>query len=485
MPVTLDSPAGGAPDAVIAGAGLAGCAAAIHLARRGAHVVVLEPNPSQPRRFAGEWIHPPGVRQLRTLGVDFADFSHARGRGFAVFFEGCSEPVLLPYPQGEMSVSFEHSHLLAQLRARVHESPAITFVDGARLIEIDGTAVRYQLPGQDESRWVDCGLIVGADGRSSAVRRALGVAGSSSVVSYMAGLLVDDVDLIAEGFAHVLIGRPGPILIYRVAKRRVRICFDVPVGLRESCRTRQGLWSMYRDAFPVKLRQPVQMALEAGRVQWAANRLQRRDFFGDGGVALIGDAVGSTHPLSASGLTTALLDAECLARTGNVAAYTQERLATSRVPELVADALYRIVAHDDAGSATLRRGLNRVWRNDAALTAQTMQLLTTEETGLGAFVRIFLRGVAAALYEVGNSASRHDGGSIVRDVAGLAVWLKWLVANRRRRMSWSKGLNRAQRRTGHLWATLQSQGASTSGPLRSHSSAHAAAHGRKGCDRVH
>jgi squalene monooxygenase len=427
-----------APDAVVAGAGIAGCATAINLAQQGARVLLLEPNPGQPQRFAGEWLHPPGVRQLSALGVDFHQLSHARGTGFAVYFEGYAEPALLPYARSEESVSFQHSRLISLLHNRVHELPEITFAAGARLLEIAGTAVRYRLPHSEENRWIDTTLIVGADGRASAVRRALDGPATSSVVSHMAGLMVDDLELMTEGYAHVLIGRPGPILIYRVAPRKVRICFDVPADLLKSCRTGPELWSVYRDAFPPKLRRPVQLALETGHLQWAANRLQHRELYGHGCVALVGDAVGSSHPLSASGLTLALLDAECLARTGNIAAYANERLANTRIPELVAHALYRIVAGDDSGSAALRRGLNRVWRDNPGLTSRTMLLLTTDETSLSAFFRIFLRYVGAALHEVGKSTIREGVVATASELSGLTAWLKWLVRNLRRRPAWRR-----------------------------------------------
>jgi len=421
-------------DAVVIGAGPAGCATAIRLASGGDRVLLLEPNPVQPRRFAGEWIHPPGVRQLAELGIDLTAFPHMRGRGFAVFLENDSQPVILPYSKGEQSVSFEHATLVAALRARVRDFPNIVFALGARLLEVHDSGVWYRRPETDRKIHVRSGLVVGADGRGSLVRRTLGASGASSTVSHMAGVLVDDdFQLAAEGFAHVLIGGPGPILLYRVAPHKVRICFDVPHSLLPACRSADGLWKLYCDALPIELRKTIRLALETTRLQWATNRLQRRELFGRKSIALVGDAVGHTHPLSACGLTMALLDAECLARTWDVSAYAQERRTQSVVPELVAHALYRIAAENDPGAITLRHGLNRLWRNSPALSSRTMQLLTTEETNFGAFCRIFLRGVGAALVELTVSASGQGVRSTALSVAGLAGWLGWLMRSLRRR----------------------------------------------------
>jgi squalene monooxygenase len=423
-------------DAVVVGAGPAGCATAIRLASGGRRVLLLEPNPVQQRRFAGEWIHPPGVRQLEELGIDMTAFPHVRGNGFAVYVEDDSQPVLLPYPKGEQSVSFEHAALVAALRARVRDFPNIVFALGARLLEVDDSGVWYRHSDSDRKVRVCSGLVVGADGRGSAVRKKLGESGTSSTVSHMAGVLVDtDLQLTAEGFAHVLIGAPGPVLMYRVAPRKIRVCFDVPHSLLPACRSVDGLWELYGDVIPVELRRTVRSALETSRLQWATNRLQHRELFGQNSVALVGDAVGHTHPLSACGLTMALLDAECLGRTWDVAAYAHERRAQSVVPELVAHTIYRVSAEHDPGSITLRHGLSRLWRNSPALSSRTMQLLTTDETNFGAFCRIFLRGVGAALVELMASAKRRGVRSTALSVVGLAGWIAWLTRSLRRRPS--------------------------------------------------
>lgn len=417
------------PEAVVAGAGIAGCAAAVSLAYRGTRTLLLDPNPDQPRRFAGEWLHPPGVRELERLGVDFSKIPHARGKGFAIFFPGDPAPIVLPYPQGEESLSFEHSRLLALMRERVDEVPGIEFSPGGKFCGVQGSVTRYKLADSDEIRCSRGALVVGSDGKASAVRRIFDPGSESRVVSHMAGLLVDDLELTIEGFAHVLIGAPGPVLVYRIGERKVRVCFDVPSSLLSSCRSGSGLWSAYGAVFPQSMRASVQRALEGRRVQWAANRIRNRDWYGQDSVALVGDAAGHTHPLSACGMTLALLDAECLGRVATVSEYVRERQARTRVPEIVSHVLYRVMSDDDPGSVTLRHGLRRLWRTDPVLAGRAMRLLTTEETGLAAFSRIFLGGVSAALNELGRSSARQSIGSTAADFAGLVAFARWLIGD--------------------------------------------------------
>jgi squalene monooxygenase len=56
-------------DVSIIGAGPVGTVAAIAHAKRGARVLLAEAKPRAAARFAGEWLHPPGVSVLRELGL--------------------------------------------------------------------------------------------------------------------------------------------------------------------------------------------------------------------------------------------------------------------------------------------------------------------------------------------------------------------------------------------------------------------------------
>ncbi|MFP3963853.1 hypothetical protein SMC26_16130 [Actinomadura fulvescens] len=69
-----------------------------------------------------------------------------------------------------------------------------------------------------------------------------------------------------------------------------------------------------------------------------------------------GDVVGHFHPLTAAGLLLAFANGMCLARSATFQDYRRERAARSRVPELLADALYTVFSTDDPANRALRLG---------------------------------------------------------------------------------------------------------------------------------
>ncbi|MGD8529035.1 MAG: FAD-dependent oxidoreductase, partial [Methyloceanibacter sp.] len=97
-------------DVAVIGAGPVGCAAAIAFVQRGARVLLLEANPRASERFAGEWIHPSGVKVLEQLGLaDLEAFTENGPRqGFVVHPDDGSDPIVLPYPNGFTGLSFDH-----------------------------------------------------------------------------------------------------------------------------------------------------------------------------------------------------------------------------------------------------------------------------------------------------------------------------------------------------------------------------------------
>ena len=110
-------------DVAVIGAGPIGCVAAIAFARRGDRVLLLEANPRAAARFAGEWVHPSGVRVLEGLGLGSlkAASESGPGYGFVMHPDDGSGHIVLPYPDGMTAISFEHRDFVDELRNRCRQ----------------------------------------------------------------------------------------------------------------------------------------------------------------------------------------------------------------------------------------------------------------------------------------------------------------------------------------------------------------------------
>lgn len=414
-------------DAAIVGAGPAGTVAALLLARRGAKVALIEANPKAASRFAGEWIHPPGVAVLERLGIGRfpGTTDHPAGSGFVVFTDDTRGPIELPYPRGALAWSGEHRLLVEGLRAHALDTAGIDYLPGTRLESIRGTALRLGSREHGSSD-IQAALVVGADGRGSMLRQHLGLPESTSSISSMAGVELEDVELPSEGMGHVLLGGPGPILMYRIDSRRVRICLDVPPG--STRREAAGLWDAFGPVFPPSLRPAFRRALEERKVAWAANGFRPRVHYRRGSIALVGDAVGHFHPLTAAGMTMAFLDAECLAR-GDLESYQRTRDEESYVPELLANALYEVFVRKDRSASAIRSAIYDRWRASEFDRDRTMRILSCEAIDRETFGRAFVR----MAYE----AVRHTGGELARaralrslplELASFVEWAQYPLA---------------------------------------------------------
>jgi squalene monooxygenase len=218
-------------DVVVIGAGPVGCVTALAFARSGAKVLLLEAHPQTGKRLAGEWLHPPSFTVLERLGVLLTPQSlgYSNGKGFVIFPDDGTQPIQLSYPNGAMGLSCEHGEILSALREAAVAHPDVYFMANARVTSISAQTLTFESGKHCETGTILAERIIGADGRASATRKALGIPNDSKLVSYMAGVLLEDVELPFEGFGHVFLGGPGPAVAYRVAKNKIRICLDVPL----------------------------------------------------------------------------------------------------------------------------------------------------------------------------------------------------------------------------------------------------------------
>ncbi len=405
-------------DVAIIGAGPAGCAAAASFAERGASVLLVEANPKAARRFAGEWIHPEGVRILNALKLIEGLDAGVPGGGFAVVPNDGSDAIQLDYQHGATAFACEHETLVTHLRERVRALAHVDYVEGVRAQAADQVTVG--LTASQTKRHVHAERIVIAAGRSS--REETAASSQKHVpVSTMAGLLVHDTHLPFEGYGHVLVGGPGPILAYRIDSKRIRLCIDVPHAMRPRSNAAKWIWEAFAPTIPSCLHRGVQEALSRNQICWAANTFQPRKYATASGVALVGDAAGVFHPLTAMGITMSLLDVEALAQASSVKDYAAIRADQSFVPELLSNALYQAFVRTDKGAVAIRRSIFETWRTSPAHRNRTMRLLGGATVSRTEFVRAFSR--------VAVSAGRRVIVSEPWVLSHLVGWLRWPLAS--------------------------------------------------------
>jgi squalene monooxygenase len=302
-------------DVLVIGGGIAGVAAAAALSQLNLEILIIEPGTAIGRRLAGELIHPPGIEGLRQLGL-LAEPSKlgAPVQGFAVFPSGKEESDTVVLPYGEMrgrtphGFAIEHSTLKKHLLETVQGLPGVSVWLGARVTKMEGGQGRPFVgvvrDEAGETRLVEARLILGADGPMSQVRKMVGIPHVTQRYSGMMGVEVGDAHLPNKGYGNIFLNPAGVSYAYAIGRGRARVMFEVLKGAdpEESIRT-------HLKSFPPDFRRDVEQELAAGKPLAAANYCIIPDRSVKANVALVGDARGCCHPLTASGITAAVKDA--------------------------------------------------------------------------------------------------------------------------------------------------------------------------------
>jgi 2-polyprenyl-6-methoxyphenol hydroxylase-like FAD-dependent oxidoreductase len=303
-------------DVLIAGGGVAGVAAAAALSQLGLEILIVEPGPSFGRRLAGELIHPPGIDGLRQLGLlDEEEALGAEVKGFAIFpsvRDDSASCMVLPYGEAEggkprCGHAIEHSLLKERLLERVRRFPGVSAKIGARVVGIEGggsepfTAL---VSADGEETRIDAQLIIAADGPMSQLRKMAGISHDTQRYSGMMGAEVDDIHLPNTGYGNIFLNPAGVAYAYSIGGGRARIMFEVlkDADSKESIKT-------HLSFFTDSLREAVERHLAENKPLAAANFCIIPETSVKRNFALVGDARGCCHPLTASGITAAVKDA--------------------------------------------------------------------------------------------------------------------------------------------------------------------------------
>jgi 2-polyprenyl-6-methoxyphenol hydroxylase-like FAD-dependent oxidoreductase len=381
-------------DVVVVGGGIGGASLAYALAAAGVGVTVLEVSERYEDRVRGESMQAWGVREARELGVEQAmlDAGAHIAPVWKQYIEGFDEPGEIP--MGMLiegiggTLNLRHP-VACQALIDAAAAAGAKVVRGVRDVKLSGgstPSVSY-FRG-DESNDIATSLVVGADGRSSTIRKQAGITlERQEPVNYIAGLLIEGLDGVPD---HDVLAGEGDLFFVMFhqgdGRARAYICpglsgqhrFAGPSGTQrflEACALSCYPWSeQVVAATPIG---PI--ATYPGDDTWTAAPYTD-------GVVLIGDAAGHNDPIIGQGLSIALRDARVVrdlvldgARTPDAfAVYGSERMRRMEVLRYIADVVSTTFG-EDAANRQARRAF--VGERMAVMDAEIMGLMLSAFTG--------------------------------------------------------------------------------------------------------
>ena len=306
-------------DAIVVGAGPAGCTAATLFAREGLRVLLLDKSAAPPPKVCGEYLSPGCLPILERIGA-LKSVWDAGGRPLygMTIHTAARRTLEATYPR-DSDVTGSPLHGLSVRRAVLDPMLLDRAVkDGAEfepyfqvsdLVWEDGRVVGVQGRHRGRVTALRGRLTVGADGRNSVVARRVGSVtrhrwlDKVALVSYVTGAeRAEDVGEIFLGHDRYCILNPiGPDLTnvgLVINRRDFTPTTDPTRFLLETAATLPGLRDRLADARPIG---PVRCL---GPLAYRGSQLAAR------GALLIGDAAGFLDPFTGEGLYTGLRSAE-------------------------------------------------------------------------------------------------------------------------------------------------------------------------------
>jgi menaquinone-9 beta-reductase len=361
---------GDVSDVVIVGGGIAGSSLAYGLASQGLGVTVLESSAEFEDRVRGEAMLPWGVKESRQLGVEqvLLDAGAHVAPMWKQYSDGVDEPAIIPLSMmiegvaGSLNLRHPDACQALMDAAAAAGATVVRDVHDVKLSTGSTVSVAYSAGGGHELR---AGLVVGADGRSSTVRRQAGIhLQRDDPINYISGLLVDGLDqiphdhdvMVAEGDLFFLMFHQGGSRsrLYVCVGRSGQRIFAGPDAVDRFL----AAWSP--GCYPLSNR--LASAVAAGPcATYPGDDTWTETPFADG-VVLIGDAAGHNDPIIGQGLSIAMRDARTVRdlilggarQPADFASYGQERSDRMRTLRLIAD-VFAVTHAEDADNRQARR----------------------------------------------------------------------------------------------------------------------------------
>ena len=335
---------------VVVGAGPTGAALSLILASRGVEVVLVERETSFERVFRGEALMPNGVDALRQLGVggEVEALPHIAVPCMELFVDG-TRVLRADWPEiagANAARAVSQPALIALLVGRAAAAGPFELRSGTSIHAIDRTAthvdVTLRSAGGDVTLRADA--VVGADGRSSAVRALTGIKLQRfefpGHVAWLS-LPAPDTQRADPRFQAFRRGNRS-LILYPSWNGRIRVGVNLTDADRDGSKARmlERIAAVAGDPYASIARdcaddvpEPVILKVLVGRVpQWSIGR-----------ALLLGDAAHPMAPVRAQGINLALRDAIVAANhlvpalatgDGELIAAAHARVQQEREPEI-------------------------------------------------------------------------------------------------------------------------------------------------------
>ncbi|MFN0146893.1 MAG: NAD(P)/FAD-dependent oxidoreductase [Dehalococcoidia bacterium] len=309
-------------DVVIVGGGFGGGAMATVLARAGKSVLVLEKSTVYRDLVRGEWIAPWGVVEANRTGlydvlaaagnrhhltrhveygegIDPAE-SEAAPLDMSTFLPGIPGPLCLGHPAACEALNAS---------AVAAGATVLRGVEGAVVTPGAAPSVSYVHDGAAHT--VTARIVLGADGRNSAVRGQLGIELQRDTTHhFFSGMLVEN----AHGWPEDLqtSGTEGDIQFLAFPQGGGRLRLYMSYGLDQKSRlSGEAGPQRFLDAFALKS-VPYAAAITGATIAGPCNSIPNEDTWtvkpSVAGAVLIGDAAGYNDPIIGQGLSITLRD---------------------------------------------------------------------------------------------------------------------------------------------------------------------------------
>ena len=404
-------PADGNVDVVIAGAGMAGATLGLALKAGGLSVVLVDPQPFSVQleeTFDGRAsaISFSAFRQWRALGAASQLEPHAQRIEQILVTDGrqagaasrSPSAAWLRFDAAEIADRCDGEPLGYMLENR-NIRAGLAYAVGAAGIEVLAPARVERVDAEGGStvvrladgRILRAALLVGADGRTSRVRREAGIAVTGWDYRQSGVVATVRVEHDHHGVAYEHFLPSGPFAILPLTDRRASLVWT------ESSARGAALKAAGPEAFEAHLRRRFgdflgTVSLEGPRFVYPLS-LQMADRLTSRRIALIGDAAHAIHPIAGQGLNMGLKDAAALAQVLIEAARLGEDIGS----DTVLDRFARWRGVDNVGVALATDVFVRLFSNDNPVARAARGMGIAAVNRLGPARRFFMTEAGGAI----------------------------------------------------------------------------------------